>query len=502
MTWGWRALALACGLLLTTAFAPRDYWWFALLCPAVLMWLWSRAPTPREGAWLGFAFGFGAYAAGTWWLYIAIRVFGQAPVWIALTVMAGLVLIMAGYQAGLGYVVVRWLPARRAQGWLLLVPAAWVLLEWWRGWFLSGFPWLSLGYSQTDTWLVGLAPIGGVHLLSAALLVGAGALVTLFHARGPLRAVALVALVLPWTLGLSLRNVEWTRPDGPTKSVAILQGAVPQDMKWLLSNQQTILDEYAGLHAQALGADLIVWPESALPDLANVYAKYIGGVWSDAERAGSDVLMGVMRLDDDKVSYYNSVLALGDSEPKFYDKTHLVPFGEYFPVPQQVRNWLRLMSLPNSDFEAGAADQPPLEVAGMKVAMSICYEDSYPTILHAAARESGVLANVTNDAWFGRSGARYQHLQIARFRAIEGRRFLVRAANDGVSAIIGPSGAMVAQAAEFSPAVLRGHVQPRSGTTPYLVAGNYPVIGAAATLLGLMLLGPLIWRRRSTISPT
>ena len=129
--------------------------------------------------------------------------------------------------------------------------------------------------------------------------------------------------------------------------------------------------------------------------------------------------------------------------------------------------------------------------AGMKVAMSICYEDSYPTILHAATRDAGILANVTNDAWFGRSGARYQHLQIARLRAIEGRRFLVRAANDGVSAIIGPSGALVAQAAEFSPAVLRGHVQPRSGTTPYLVAGNFPVIGAAAALLRDNAPGPL-----------
>jgi apolipoprotein N-acyltransferase len=273
-------------------------------------------------------------------------------------------------------------------------------------------------------------------------------------------------------------------------------------MKWLVSNQQTILDEYAGLHAQALGADLIVWPESALPDLANLYPKYIGAIWSDSDRARSGILMGVMRLDDDKVNYYNSVLALGDSEPQFYDKSHLVPFGEYFPVPQQVRDWLRLMSLPNSDFTPGAADQPPLDVAGMKVAASICYEDSYPTSLHAATRDAGILANVTNDAWFGRSGARYQHLQIARLRAIEGRRFLVRAANDGVSAIIGPSGAIIARAPEFSPAVLRGEVQPRSGTTPYLVAGNFPVIGAAAGLLGIFLLGPLIWRRRSTISPT
>lgn len=500
MTWGWRALALASGLLLTTAFAPRDYWWFALLCPAVLIWLWSRAPSAREGAWLGFAFGFGTYAAGTWWLYIAIHVFGQAPVWLALIVMAALVVIMAAYQAGLGYVVVRWLPARSALGWLVLVPAAWLILEWWRGWFLSGFPWLSLGYSQTDTWLAGLAPVGGMHLLSAVLLIGAGALVTLLKARGPLRALALVALVLPWTLGLSLRGVEWTRPEGPTRTVAILQGAVPQDMKWLESNQQKILDDYAALHKQALGADLIVWPESALPDLANFYAEYIGAIWSASDRAKSGVLMGVMRLDDDKVNSYNSVLALGEGEPTFYDKSHLVPFGEYFPVPGWVRSWLRLMSLPYSDFTSGKTDQPPLSVEGMKIATSICYEDAYPISLHVATRAAGLLANVTNDAWFGRSGARYQHLQIARMRSIEGRRFLVRAANDGVSAIIGPSGAVVAQAPEFAQAVLRGRIQPRSGTTPYLVAGNFPVIGVAAALLAIMGLGPLIWRRRSTIS--
>ncbi len=500
MIWRWRALALGCGLLLTMAFAPRNLWWLALLCPAVLIWLWSRAPSAREGAWLGFAFGFGTYAAGTWWLYIAIRVFGQAPVWIALVVMGALVVIMAAYQAALGYAVVRWLPARSPLGWLLLVPAAWVLLEWWRGWFLSGFPWLSLGYSQTDTWLAGLAPVGGIHLLSAVLLLGAGALVTMLNSGTALRAVALVTLVLPWTLGLSLRSVEWTRPEGAPKSVAVLQGAIPQDMKWLDSNQKKILDDYAAMNRQALGSDLIVWPESALPDVANVYPKYIGGIWSESDRAGSGVLMGVMREDDDGIRSFNSVLGLGDAAPQFYDKTHLVPFGEYFPVPHQVREWLRLLSLPHLDFNAGAKDQPPLAVAGMKISASICYEDSYPTSLHAATRASGVLVNVTNDAWFGRSGARYQHLQIARMRAIEGRRFLVRAANDGVSAIIGPSGAVVAQAPEFAQAILRGRVQPRHGATPYLVAGNYPVIGAAAALLAIMLLGPLIWRRRSTIS--
>jgi apolipoprotein N-acyltransferase len=498
--WPQRATALLAGAGLTCAFAPYSCWWFALLSPALLIGLWSRAPRARDGAWLGFAFGLGTYATGTWWLYISIHVLGQAPVWVALLVMAALVLIMSGYQAALGYVVVRWLPCRCARGWLVAIPAAWVVLEWFRGWFLSGFPWLSLGYSQTDSWLVGLAPVGGVHLISLALLVGAGALVTLLQsARAPLwsaqRLVALVALILPWTLALQLRGVEWTKSAGAPTSVAILQGAVPQDMKWLVSNQRTILDDYARLHAEALGARLIVWPESALPDLANLFPEYISSVWSSGQRSGSDVLMGVMRLGDDKVNYYNSVLALGPGEPAFYDKRHLVPFGEYFPVPAWVRNWLRLMSLPYSDFTPGAEDQPPLQLAGLKVAANICYEDAYPGILRRATRQASLIVTVTNDAWFGRSGARYQHFQIARLRAAESRRYLLRAANDGVSAIVDPSGAVVARAPEFTPAVLRGRIEPRAGNTPFLITGNSPVIGAAATVLSIMIAVPL-WRRR------
>jgi apolipoprotein N-acyltransferase len=484
-----RLAALLSGAALTAAFAPHDLWLLALLAPAALMLLWRNAPVAREGALLGFWFGLGLYTAGTWWLYISIRGFGQAPVWVALLVMTALVLMMSAWQAGLGYVVVRWLAPRTPQGSLLLVPAAWVFVEWWRGWFLSGFPWLSLGYSQTDTWLAGLAPLGGVHLLSFALLMGAGALNLVWRERTALRALALVALVLPWTAGLTLGDRAWTTPQGAPLSVAIVQGAIPQDMKWLETNRQNILDEYARLHREALGAQLIVWPESALPDIANVYPQYIGAVWSAANRKGSAVLMGVMRAeqqeDDTEELYFNSLLALdaGDAEPAFYDKRHLVPFGEYFPVPAWVRNWLRLMNLPYSDFTPGKAGQPPLELAGQRISASICYEDAYPSQLRSATAASTLLATVTNDAWFGRSGARYQHLQISRMRALEARRPMLRAANDGVSALIDPWGKTSLTAPEFKPAVLRGTVQPRSGLTPYLALGDWPVIGVASALL-------------------
>ncbi len=498
-----RLLALVGGVALSFAFAPFGQWWLALVAPALLMALWGRAATSGEGAWLGFFFGLGLYAAGTWWLYISIRIFGEAPVIVALAVMLALVLIMAAYQALLGYLVCRWLRPGSPGGRLLWVPAAWVLVEWWRGWFLTGFPWLSLGYSQTDTWLAGLAPVGGVPLVSFSLLAGAGALLVLAQQRGAVRAAALVALVLPWTSGLALRGVEWTRPAGEARSVAILQGAVPQDIKWQASNRQNILDTYERLHREALGADLIVWPESALPDVANRYSSYIANAWSAAGNRGSQVLMGVMRVEageteaDDR--YYNSILGLGAGDPAFYDKRQLVPFGEFFPVPGFVRRWLRLMNLPYSDFTVGARRQQPFELAGVRLAASICYEDAYPALLRRETLGAEAMVTVTNDAWFGRSPARYQHLQISRMRALEARRYLVRAANDGVSAIVAPDGRIVARAPEYEPAVLRGEITPRAGATPYLAAGNLPVLALALLLVAVPVVGALRSRRRAAI---
>jgi apolipoprotein N-acyltransferase len=307
--------------------------------------------------------------------------------------------------------------------------------------------------------------------------------------------------VLPWTTGATLRNVEWTQVSGPERTVAILQGAIPQDLKWLLEKQQDILDIYEGLHREALGADLIIWPESALPDLANLYADYIGTMWSAARNRNSALLMGVIRQDDeDEDVYYNSLLGLGlgRSDPVFYDKRHLVPFGEYFPVPGWLRNWMRLNNLPYSDFTAGGSRQVLFDLAGLKLAASICYEDAYPAVLNPETRKADALVTVTNDGWFGSAPARYQHLQIARMRALESRRFMLRAANDGVSAVIDPHGRVVQQAPEFRPAVLKGRVTPRQGVTPYLRLGNWLAIGLAGFILGVAFLKGLKKAGRST----
>lgn len=493
-------MALGAGATLALAFAPFGYWPLAILSPALLFFLWQDQ-TPRVAALIGFVFGVGTFGAGTYWLYISIHGFGQAPVWLALSLMAALVAIMACYSAALGYAASRWLPTRGMWRWLVGLPAGWVLLEWVRGWFLSGFGWLSLGYSQTDSWLVAYAPVGGVPLVSWFVLLGAGALVTLWLGSSRERLWALTILVIPWLGGYGLKSFDWTQPAADAVEIAIVQGAVSQDQKWLASNRDTTLARYRDLTLQALGTPLIVWPEAAAPDLANNIVPYLQDLAAAAQGRDSALLMGLIRAEpgaSDEPLYYNSILAY-DQNVRWYDKHHLVPFGEFFPVPKFVRRWLRLMNLPYSDFTQGSTAQPPLEIAGLRLSASICYEDAYPTTQLQSTRESTALVNVTNDAWFGRSTARHQHLQISRMRAIESGRYVIRAANDGISAIIGPRGEIIEQAPDFEPTVLRGSVIPRVGAPPYLRFGNVPwICFAVLTWFAAV----LVWRRERELPTT
>jgi apolipoprotein N-acyltransferase len=479
-------LALLAGAALAAAFAPLNLWPIALLSPAVLMWLWQGA-APREAAWLGFAFGSATFAAGTYWLYVSIHIFGGAPVWLALALMAGLVGIMGLYQALLGYAAARFLPRAGAARHLIALPAAWLLVEWWRGWFLSGFSWLSLGYSQTDGPLAGFAPVLGVYGISALLLLGAGALVALGGGSRGGRIAAALCLLVPWAAGAALHGRSWTTPSGPAVSVAVVQGAIPQDEKWLESNRETTLSLYESLTERALGTQLIVWPESAPADVANNLVPYLSHLYSEARARGSALVLGVERAEggaDDNAPqrYFNSVLAL-DEKVSWYDKRHLVPFAEVFPVPAFVRKWLRLMTLPYSDFTRGAAGQAPLPVAHLELGATVCYEDAYGSAMLRVLPRADALVNVTNDAWFGHSSARHQHFQISRMRALEEGRYLVRAANDGISAVIGPHGEIIARAPEFRPLALVSSIVPMRGLPPYAYVGNWLIVSLATLAL-------------------
>jgi apolipoprotein N-acyltransferase len=484
------ALAAAAGAVLSTAFAPLNLWLLALLCPALLMALWQGAP-PRHAAALGFWFNVGTFAAGTYWLYISIHQIGGAPLSVAFLSMAAVVGVLALYGAALGWAIARWLPASGGLRWMLGLPAAWLLVEWFRGWFLTGFPWLSLGYSQTGTWMAGLAPVLGVYGLSALLLVGAGALVTLVRGTWREQVLALVLLVLIWGVPGSLRGVAWTRPAGPAITVAIVQGAIPQDQKWQEGHRDAQMDTYRDLTRQALGAQVIFWPEAALPDTAQNLGDYLLDRYHEAQVRHSAIVAGMLRQTPNG-DYYNSTLAMGDRSAAWYDKMHLVPFTEVIPVPNFARKWLQFMNLPYEDFQYGAAHQAPLIAGGLVLLPAICYDDAYGSSNLGMLRTANALVTVTNDAWFGHSTARYQHLQIAQMRSLETGRSLIRAANDGISAIIGPDGRVLAEAPGYVPAVLRAAVVPRLGLPPYARFGNWLIISLSATTLAAI----LVWRLR------
>jgi apolipoprotein N-acyltransferase len=491
-------LAPFVGAALSLAFAPFNWWPLGILCPAFLFLAWREA-SPRRAARLGFLFTAGTYLAGTYWLYYSIHGIGKAPIWLTLFVMFAMVAILSSYTAFVGYAMARWLgpasasPPSPMLRYLAVFPAAWVILEWFRGWFLSGFPWLAVGYTHLDTPLAGLAPIGGVYTMSLAVALCAGAAALLVIGPGRARIAAAAVMSGIWIAGFALDELVWTAPSGAPATVAIVQGAIPQDRKWSEEYRDSTIRLYYDLTAPYLGKDIIVWPEAALPVLAHEAMLYLEPLSAAAHARGSRLVAGLVRYESDNDEYYNGVVAL-DHQPQWYYKRRLVPFGEFFPVPSFIRNWLKLMNLPYSDLTAGQDRQPALKVKNQKLGATICYEDAYASEQLEVLKEATLLVNVTNDAWFGDSTAAHQHLQISRMRALEAGRPLLRAANDGVSAIIGADGRVEVALPRFRPGVLTGVVQPRTGLTPYARVGNFPVVTLCTAAL-LLSFAPLLSRR-------
>ena len=342
--------------------------------------------------------------------------------------------------------------------------------------------WLSLGYSQADSWLMGYAAVGGVQLMSWAVLLTAGALLTLLRGVGWPRRLAIASLVAVWAPAYFLWQHRWTSPDSDVVTVALAQGAVAQELKWQPAQLVATLELYRDLTRQAAGSDLIIWPEAAIPALYGRIEDYLREIRDLAARSGGTVLLGVLRQDPDTGAVQNALVALAD-EPAFYVKRHLVPYGEYFPVPNFVREWLRLLDLPYTDISPGPPDQPPLRVGRQRLALTICYEDLFGAEQLHYMPDASLLVNVSNDAWFGDSIAPHQHLEIARVRAAEVGRYLLRATNTGITAIIDPSGRVVARSPQFQSTLLKGTVQGLRGSTPYALWGNYAVVLIALIVL-------------------
>jgi apolipoprotein N-acyltransferase len=356
-------------------------------------------------------------------------------------------------------------------------------MDWLRGWLFTGFPWLQLGYSQSDAPLASLATVGGIHLVTFAVAVTAGAIIVVFFQDGARRLVAIALAAALWLGGWLLDGRAWTRPAGEPIDVALLQGAIPQNEKWLVENRAVTLGLYRDLNREALGAKIIVWPESAVPILAHEAVTFLDGIRRESAARGSDVMLGLLDFDLESGEIRNGLYSMGSDGDGWYYKRRLVPFGEFFPVPEAVRDWMRLQSLPYYDMTPGAEHQPPLTAGGQRLAATICYEDAYGADQLAALPASTLLVNVTNNAWFGDSSAPHQQLQMARFRALEAGRYLMRATSNGITAVIGPDGAVLATIPQFERGILKYQVQPRTGLTPYARIGNWPVLTLSFVLL-------------------
>ena len=471
-------VALGLGLLLPLAFAPYGGWWaVAPLLAAVFLTLRG---TPRQAALRGYVFGLGFFGHGVGWVQVSIHQFGLPLYSFSITMTALFVAFMATYPA-----LVAWLSRRLPAGseavrLALLLPALWTLGEWVRGWLFSGFPWLILGDSQTDGPLRGFVPVLGSQGTSLVLALMAGCLAMAVAKRSPRRVVLLALAALPFALGSLLTRQEWTAPDGAAHSVALVQGAVPQSEKWSPENRANTLARYASLTEPLWGQAVIVWPETALPAFPQEIPEFITDLTNRARRSGTTLLLG-LPTSGESGRYYNSLVMLGNAEGS-YSKHHLVPFGEFLPFEAQLRPLLDFLSIPMSSFSAGAERQPTLDAGGLRFGATICYEDAYASEVVKALPQANVLVNVSNDAWFGNSAAPHQHLQIARVRALEFGRPLLRATNTGISALIDHRGALLAVSPQFQPFALRGDVQPRAGLTPFARFGPWPAVGLCLAL--------------------
>jgi len=481
------------GALLTLSFAPFGLWPAGIAGCALFGYFLCTCST-GAAIWRGWLFGLGLFGTGASWVYVSIHVYGQASTGLAtlLTALfcAGLALLPAIFAG----VYVRWVRGLPG-GMLIGFPALWVLFEWLRSWLLTGFPWLYLGYAHIDTWIAGWAPIAGVYGLSFFTALTASCLFLAWRSRGPASLVTYTGIVVTiWIGGLVLRPIEWVVPASEAPlSVALYQPNIPQELKWDRRYYDTILQQYERAVIPLFGKDIILWPESAIPRIYDNARDFLDPMARRANLTDSTLITGVPSRDA-AGAYRNSIVAVGLGEG-MYHKQRLVPFGEYVPLEDWLRGVIDFFDMPMSSFSSGPPDQPSLRAGSHRVAPYICYEIVYPDLVARAARQAELLVTVSNDTWFGASIGPLQHLQMARMRALENGRYLLRGTNNGVSAIIDHRGKITAQTEQFVETTLTGTAEVMLGHTPFTSFGPMPVIFACLLLLTLMTLAYLtLWR--------
>jgi apolipoprotein N-acyltransferase len=481
------------GALFLFALAPYGFWPLALVSPAILYALLLADMSGKRAFLIGEVYGTGLWCVGAFWLYTSIHDYGNTPVWLALLMIA-----LMGFGMGLFHGFLALTFNRLVGKQPFSFAALWILQEWLKTWLLTGFPWLFVGYAFTEQyWLSSLAPVAGVFAVSFVAVLLAASMVELLHRHAGYLIASAALLVI--STSLWLLNPQWTKPKGtPDLSVSLIQGNIPQDLKWLTDYQLETLEIYANLSSTEWGRDIILWPESSIPMFQTEAVGFINEIVKIAKANNSTWITGIPYKDEaafdpstDKYPpFYNSVIALGTDAEGLYKKQRLVPFGEYIPFQGMLDILPDLAGSKDiMSYSRGDEQQLPLRVRGYNIGTAVCYEVAYPDTTRKNAIDSDFLLTISNDAWFGTSAGPLQHLQMVQMRALENGRWFLRATNTGVTVIIDHKGRIVNRAPQFERTVLRGEVQARVGNTPFMRFGHYPLLILIALLLLLSYLG-------------
>ncbi|NRA21404.1 MAG: apolipoprotein N-acyltransferase [Oceanospirillaceae bacterium] len=476
-------LALSCGAITTLSFAPFDLYAIALITPGAL-YLLLKNRSIKQAILLGWLFGLGFFGSGISWVYVSIHTYGYTPAPIAALLTFTFCAALAVLFLGQIYLYQKYFSRRYSA---LSFGVLWLLFEWLRSWLLTGFPWLYLGYATIDTPLSALASIGGVWLSSAIIISISLALAHAFE-NPTKRVLAIPISMLAIALLVSyLTPKDWTEKSGEPISIAILQPNIPQLTKWNRQYLDQILSQYYRTTLPLLGRNVIIWPETAIPSLYADVADYLAPLVERQASLGGSLISGIPSkvLDPDHPQgrrIHNSIFNL--TEGTIYHKQRLVPFGEYIPLQESFRELFNFLNIPDFTFSRPkVANQALLKVGNYRYSTAICYEIAYPELVRQYSKNADLILTLSNDTWFSHSIGPDQHFQMARMRALENGRWLIRSANNGISAIVNPQGKVVKIAPRYQAAVLMGEVQPMQGLTPYQRIGQWPLISLYFVLL-------------------
>jgi len=474
-------LSLLCGAVSVLAFAPFGLWMLLPLTLACFFSILFYCQSSGASFRAGYFFGVGLFGAGVYWIYFSLHLFGGA-----IAILAGLgtflfVLFLALYPAFLSMLLQRF---DKNASWLFITaPAIWVLFEWIRSWFLTGFPWLSVGYSTINWPLAGYAPVGGVFLSSLALVVCSGLLAWMICRRGVLSAcVGITSIAIIVGGGYALQQIEWTQiVKDRTVNVTMAQGNIAQELKF----QPNLLEDSINLYSELseTGAELVIWPESAIPTVFTDLTDWEVAFADRMKQQGTTVISGGFTSDKNFTEYYNAIKVLNGTEDQVYVKRHLVPFGEFTPFRDLISLLSNLITIPMSDLSPGTGPIKPITVNGVNYAMSICYEDAFGSEMRAQFPSANVLINVSNDAWFGDSTAPHQHQEIAAMRSLEFARPMLRVTNTGITSLIDYRGKVVERGPQFEAMAIDVEVAPREGVTPYVKLGDWLAVLLSVVML-------------------